>query len=69
VAPVRSSIDEGAFPVPPSAPPSPPVASSLSTPGPGPAAGKPLEQRVAALEAEVARLARLYQELSAKSTN
>ena len=48
-------------------PPSPSVAPLASVPGPATAAGKPLEQRVAALEAEVARLARLYEEWTGKS--
>ena len=67
-AAVRSSLEEGFLPVPRSAPPpSPTVAPLASVPGPATAAGKPLEQRVAALEAEVARLARLYEEWTGKS--
>lgn len=63
--PARTNLEEGAFPVPRmAAPPAPAPAAS-----PAPLAGRPLEQRVAALEAEVAELRRLYAELTGKSAS
>lgn len=56
-APARTPLAEGARPIP--RPPADPVAES-----PGPARAGPLETRVAALEAEVARLGRLYEDLA-----
>lgn len=65
---VRGTLEEGAYPVPRGTPPSPVAASITSSPSPIPAPGRPLEQRVTALEAEVARLARLYEEFTGKSS-
>jgi len=64
-APARSALDEGAFPVPRSAAPAPTTPAATLAP----AGARPLEQRVAALEAEVAELRRLYAELTGKSTS
>jgi len=61
--PSRSTLEEGAFPVPRAAPRPAPTAAPISAP----VVGRPLEQRVAALEAEVAELRRLYAELTGKS--
>ena len=60
--PTRSGLEDGAYPVPRAAAPAVPT-SSASAPTPA----RPLEQRVTALETEVARLTRLYEELTGKS--
>jgi hypothetical protein len=64
-APVRTSLAEGAYPVARASTPSAPA-----VPGTGaeaPRATNPLEARVAALEAEVARLGNLYRSLAGET--
>jgi len=63
----RTALEDGAFPVPRplAASQTPSTGPTVPTPAASPA--RPLEQRVATLEAEVAELRRLYGELTGKS--